>query len=171
MRGNRGVYNEEYLAIVDANIFPRHLWCFIENGKGYSGRNWRNSGLGELELVHTLAHKESEIGFEKPFFNDVRTDRYPHGNFSCACNVALLPKGMVRPTDNSPTIKAAFYKRYIELYGEAPLNGRGDFNKALVPDWYSELSWNDPKLPRSWESNIDNLLLYRTQTITKLLDV
>jgi len=169
-QGKKKAYNEEYKAIIDDNTFPRHLWCFLENGKTYNGPNWRDSGLGEFELAHVFTHKESEIDFEKQFFKDVREELYPYGDFSCACNVALLPKGTIRPTDNSNTIKAAFYKRYIELYSEAPLNGRSGFDESLVPSWYGKLSWNEPPLPVGWESNIEKLLKYRTQRITDLLN-
>ena len=168
-KGKKNAYNEEYKAIIDDNTFPRHLWCFLANGKTYNGPNWKNSGLGEFELAHVFTHKESEIDFEKRFFRCVREDLYPYGNFSCACNVVLLPKGTVRPTDNSTTIKAAFYKRYVELYGEAPLNGRRKFNESLVPDWYNELLWNKPVLPEKWESNIEKLLKYRTKRIKEIM--
>jgi hypothetical protein len=167
--GKKKAYNKEYRAIIDDNTFPRHLWCFLENGKTYNGPNWRDSGLGEFELVHVFTHKESEIEFEKKFFSCVQEELYPYGDFSCACNVALLPKGTVRPTDNSETIKAAFYKRYIDLYGESPLNGRNGFNDSLVPSWYSMLKWNEPPLPVNWKSKIAKLLSYRTERLTGLL--
>ena len=64
---------------------------------------------------------------------------YLYGDSSCACNVVLLLKGTVRPADNSKDIKAAFYKRYIDRYGESPLTGRSGFNDSLVPSWYGEL--------------------------------
>ena len=169
-KGKKKAYSLEYKAIIDDNTFPRHIWCFLENGKTYNSSNWRDTGLGEFELAHVFTHKESEVDFEKQFFSTVRDDLYPYGDFSCACNVVLLPKGTVRPTDNSKTIKAAFYKRYIDLYGETPLNGRIGFNESLVPDWYDELNWNDPPLPMEWESNIDKLLEYRTNRITRLLN-
>ena len=169
-KGKRQSYNKEYRAIIDANVFPRYLWCFLENGKGYSARNWRDSRLGEFELVHIFTHKESEIEFEQQFFNDVREGLLPYGEFTCGGNVCLLPKGTVRPTDNSSTIKAAFYRRYIELYEEAPLNGRGGFKQSLVPGWYRDLRWNEPVLPSGWESNVDKLLKYRTKRITDILE-
>ena len=125
--------------------------------------------MGEFELAHVFTHKESEIGFEKQFFSSVDDKLKPYSDFSCACNIALLPKGTVRPTDNSKAIKAAFYKRYISLYGELPLNGRSGFNEAVVPDWYNELAWNETPLPPHWDSNIEKLLKYRTQRITGLM--
>ena len=59
--------------------------------------------------------------------------------------------------------------RYIELYDERPLNGRARFIKALVPEWYGELKWNEPPLPNNWEENTDKLLEYRTRRLTKIL--
>jgi hypothetical protein len=168
-QGKKKAYNAEYKAVIDDNTFPRHLWCFLENGKTYNGPNWRDSGLGEFELAHVFTHKESEIEFERQFFSYMQDDLCPYGDFSCACNVAMLPKGTVRPTDNSKAIKAAFYMRYIELYGESPLNGRAGFNKSLVPHWYSVLKWNDPPLPDNWQRKIEELLKYRTQRLTGLL--
>lgn len=168
-QGKRSAYNPEDRAILDANEFPRHIWCFLENGKIYNGPNWRNPGLGEFELAHIFAHKETEIGFETPFFSRVEEGLFPYGEFSCACNVVLLPKGTVRPTDNSKPIKAAFFRRYIDLYGETPLNGRRGFNESLVPEWYNELEWNEPVLPIEWEAKIEKLLKYRTKRITHLL--
>jgi len=167
--GKKKAYNREYRAIIDDNTFPRHIWCFLENGKTYNGPNWKNTGLGEFELAHVFTHKESELEFERQFFSNVVDDLYPYGDFTCACNVALLPKGTVRPTDNSKAIKVAFYMRYIELYGEKPLNGRSGFNHELVPNWYSQLKWNKVPLPDDWEMNIEKLLNYRTRRITGIM--
>ena len=169
-KGKKRAYNPEYLAIIDDNTFPRHVWCFLENGKTYNGPNWRDTGLGEFELAHVFTHKDTELEFEKQFFSEVKPNLNPYGDFSCACNVVLLPKGTVRPTDNSEAIKAIFYKRYIDLYGEIPLNGRNGFDNSSVPEWYSELEWNNPVLPADWKHNIDKLLDYRTGRITGLMN-
>ena len=169
-QGKLFTYNIEYKAIIDDNRFPRSIWCFLANGRPYSGPNWKDTGLSEFELTHVFTHKESEIEFEKPFFSTVQNNLYPYSDFSCACNVVLLPKGTVKPTDKSKAIKAAFYKRYIDLYGEFPLNGRSGFNESLVPNWYNELNWNEPSLPEGWEPNIEKLLKYRTQRITGILN-
>lgn len=168
-QGKKKAYNPEYSAIIDDNTFPRHIWCFLENGKTYNGPNWKDTGFGEFELAHVFTHKTSEIEFEKQFFSFVNENLQPYGDFSCACNIALLPKGTVRPTDNSKTIKAAFYKRYVSLYGESPLNGRSGFNESLVPQWYDELNWNETPLPPQWETNVEKLLKYRTNRITELM--
>ena len=42
-RGKRSAYNEDYKAIVDANIFPRHLWCFLTVAQIGKIRVWENS--------------------------------------------------------------------------------------------------------------------------------
>jgi hypothetical protein len=169
-QGNRRSYNQTYRAIIDDNVFPRYIWSFLLSGKGYSGPNWRDTGLNEFELAHIFTHKKSEIELESEFFNSMQPDLYPHSNFTCACNVVLLPKGTVRPTDNSRAIKSIFYMRYIELYGEETLIGRSGFNKTLVPDWYSDLKWNDPLLPPDWRENTDALLDYRTRRITHIMN-
>lgn len=168
-QGRRRSYNPSYRAIIDDNVFPRYIWSFLLSGRTYSGPTWKDTGLGEFELAHVFTHKESEIEFEKDFFDSMQSDLRPHSDFTCACNVVLLPKGTVRPTDNSPAIKAAFYMRYIELYGEDTLIGRSGFRKSLVPDWYGELKWNQPYLPADWQDNIDQLLSYRTKRITHIM--
>lgn len=167
--GKKRAYNPEHKAIIDDNTFPRHIWCYLENGKGYSSPNWQNPGLGEFELAHVFTHKRTEVKFEKPFFSEIHDGLIPYGEFTCACNVVLLPKGTVRPTDNSSAIKGAFYKRYIELYGERPLNGRTGLKEELVPKWYDEMMWNEPVLPINWEQNIKRLLEYRTKRISYLI--
>ena len=169
-QGKKISYNLSYKAIIDDNTFPRHIWCFLSNGKTYNGPNWRETGLSEFELAHIFTHKESEIESEIEFFGSIQPDLYPYSDFTCACNVVLLPKGMVRPTDNSRAIKAAFYMRYIELYNEEPLIGRSGFKKSLVPGWYDELNWNQPVLPSNWRENTDRLLKYRTDRVTHLLN-
>ncbi len=170
-KGKKKSYNVKYRAIIDDNTFPRHIWCVLANGCMYSGPNWKKTGLNQFELAHIFTHKETEIDFEKRFFDHVDIQLNPHGDFTCACNVVLLPKGTVRPTDNSKSIKAAFYMRYMDLYGESPLNGRRGFNQSMVPDWYEELIWNEPPLPKGWKEDIEKLLKYRTQRIAKLLTI
>ncbi len=168
--GKRSRYNDSYQAIIDDNTFPRHIWSFLTNGKAYSGPNWRETGLSEFELAHIFTHKESEIESEKEFFGSIQPDIHPYSDFTCACNVTLMPKGMVRPTDNSRTIKASFYMRYIELYGEESLIGKSGFRRSLAPSWYSELEWNQPWLPSDWRKNTDGLMEYRTKRVTHILN-
>ncbi len=169
-RGKRHSYNPTYQAIIDDNTFPRHIWSYLANGKGYSSPNWRATGLNEFELAHIFTHKESEIEFEKEFFDTVEHGLQPYSDFTCAGNVVLLPKGTVRPTDNSRAIKSAFYLRYIELYGEEPLIGRSGFKESLVPEWARDLKWNPPYLPSGWRENTERLLAYRTQRITHIMN-
>jgi hypothetical protein len=169
-KGKKKAYNPSYRAIIDDNSFPRHIWCFLHNKKTYSGPNWKNSGLGVFELAHIFAHKEDELEFEGQFFKTIDKKLLPYGDFTCACNVILLPKGTVRPTDNSKSIKAIFYMRYIKLYGETTLKGRTGFKKSDVPNWYGDLKWNEPVLPEDWEQGIEALLKYRTKRITRILE-
>ncbi len=168
--GKRRAYNEKYMAIIDDNTFPRHIWCFLSNGLAYSGPNWKKIGLNEFELAHIFSHKKSELDLEKGFFNQIDIDANPLSNFTCACNVALLPKGTVRPTDNSKTIKAAYYQRHINLYGDASLQGHQGFNGTLAPDWFDEINWNEPILPDDWQGNIVKLLDYRSQRISQIVN-
>lgn len=167
--GKKSKYNDKYRAIVDDNTFPRHLRCYLVNSKIYSSTNWKKTGLNEFEMAHIFTHKEDELEFEMNFFNECDSNLFPYGDFTCGCNVVLLPKGTARPTDSSETIKSIFYRRYIELYGEEPLNGRRGFHYKKVPGWYSELEWNAPFLPDSWEVKTNALLKYRTKRIKHIL--
>lgn len=169
-KGVKNQYNQEYRAIIDDNTFPRHLWCYLVNNKNYNGPNWKETGLNQFELAHIFTHKTSELDFEKQFFDNYNDKIDPHGEFTCGCNVVLLPKGTVRPTDNSAVIKAIFYQRYIKLYGVEPLNGRSGFKKSKVPDWYQELKWNDPFCPPDWVEKIENLMRYRKIRITQIIE-
>lgn len=170
-KGNRRKYDPAYKAIIDGNEFPRHLWCYLSNRKTYNGPNWKETGLNAFELAHVFTHKKSEIEFESRFFEKVDSGLSPYGDFTCACNVVLLSKGMVRPTDNSSVIKSVFYRRYIELYGEEPLNGRSGFKTERVPGWYTSLTWNEPYKPSDWQSKISDLMAYRKNRISKILQV
>jgi len=168
-KGAKRKYNPEYRAIVDDNTFPRYIWCFLINGNGYSGNNWKKTKLDEFELAHIFSHKESEMNVEKQSFNKIDETICPYGEFSSAANVILLPKGTIRPTDNSAVIKSIFYKRYIDLYGESTLNGRSGFKENSIPEWYPEIEWNKPFLPNDWQRNIDKLLEYRKERIAGIL--
>ena len=168
--GTKIKYNAEYKAIIDDNTFPRHLWCHLINGRIYNNNNWIETRLDEFELAHIFSHKESETDKEQYYFESFNKNVKPFGLFTCATNVVLLPKGTVRPTDNSNVIKAIFYKRFIDLYKEDPLNGRKGFKSTLIPDWYQKLEWNDPFLPNNWEDNIAKLMKYRRKRIARILE-
>ncbi|MDR2910262.1 MAG: hypothetical protein LBV47_02695 [Bacteroidales bacterium] len=169
--GKKQKYNADYRAIIDDNTFPRHIWCFLINGKCYSGPNWKETSLNEFEMAHIFTHKETELDFvEKGFFKEIDKNVNPYGEFTSAANVVLLPKGTVRPTDNSTILKSVFYKRYIELYGETTLNGRKGFIDNKIPEWYSELKWNEPFSPKNWRANIDALLEYRKGRIKTIMN-
>lgn len=171
--GERKKYNKIYKAIVDDNTFPRHIWCFLVIGKCYNGPNWKKANLQEFELAHIFTHKESEINNEIKYFQEINKTLSPYGEFTSAANVILLPKGTVRPTDNSNILKSIFYKRYIDLYEETTLNGRKGFKETEIPNWYSEIEndWNEPFLPKNWKTNIDALLHYRKSRITNILKI
>jgi len=168
-QGNKFKYNEKYKAILDDNAFPRHIWCFLINGKTYNGPNWKITGLEQYEIAHIFSHKDSELEIEQKYFSSMRNGMRPYGDFTCAANTVLLPKGTVRPTDNSTLLKSIFYKRYIELYGESTLGGRQGFKMELTPSWYSDLKWNDPVLPDNWKYKVDRLLEYRKNRITEIM--
>jgi hypothetical protein len=168
-QGEKRKYNESYQAIIDDNVFPRHLWSYLATGNGYSGPSWKSSGLSDFELAHVFTHKESELKVESSFFDFIEESLLPYGDFTCACNVVLLPKGCFRPTDTSLAIKSVFYKRYIDLYGEEPLKGRKKFREKMAPDWYPSLKWNEPVKPEKWETRISKLLGYRRDRIETIL--
>ena len=67
-RGQKQTYSHVERAILDDNVFPRHLWCFLLKGTAYSGPAWKDTGLNEFELAHIYAHKQSEIGPEQHYF-------------------------------------------------------------------------------------------------------
>jgi hypothetical protein len=163
-KGDKLKYDENYKAIIDDNIFPRHIWCYLYYGKSTGWKDFK-----EFELAHIFAHKDAETNAEKSYFKNFDDKKPPFAQFTSAANVVLLPKGTVRPTDNSTVIKLIFYKRHIDLYGESTLNGRNGFKHDSVPDWYSELKWNDPLKPDNWEQKINLLLDYRKKRIVDIL--
>jgi len=169
-KGVKRRYNRSFSAIIDDNVFPRHLWCYMAGGLAYSGPSWKKLELSSFELAHVFSHKETELSFEERFFDSFDSSMLPYGDFTCACNIILLPKGTVRPTDNSEALKAIFYKRYIDLYGESPLQGRSGFEHQLVPSWYKKLRWNEPILPADWKVKTDKLLSYRTRKIERAIE-
>ncbi|MFT6917385.1 MAG: hypothetical protein ACJAWL_003744 [Motiliproteus sp.] len=169
-QGVKRRYNRAFSAIIDDNVYPRHLWCYMAGSVAYSGPSWKNLRLSTFELAHVFSHKETELEGESRIFETYDNAMLPFGDFTCACNVVLLPKGTVRPTDNSDALKAVFYQRYIDLYGETPLQGRSGFRKELVPAWYRQLKWNEPVLPSDWKSKTDKLLSYRTKKIARAME-
>ena len=169
-RGKKQKFNRDESAILDDNIFPRHIWCFLLNGTAFSAPTWKKTRLSEFELAHVFSHKPSGASPEAISFENFDADISPYANFTCAANVVLLPKGTVRPTDNSSVIKSVFFKRHVELYGERTLNGRSDFRHESVPAWTDELVWNDPLLPTEWRSKVESLLRYRSKKVAAIID-
>lgn len=127
--------------------------------KGYSGPNWKKSGLNAFELAHIFGHKDDEKELEKEVFK-LDSDLKPYALFTSASNVVLIPKGFAKPTDKMDSIKTCFYKRHLQLYGNN-LVGLSEFNETKVPEWYEKIKWLEPILPENWEGKINNLLEYR----------
>ena len=120
------------------------------------------SGLDAFELAHIFGHKIDEKTLEKQMFQIFDETKKPYSLFTSASNVVLIPKGLAKPTDKMDLIKICFYKRHIDLYGNN-LIGIIDFEEKKVPEWYNEIEWLEPILPKDWEKRIDNLLEYRKQ--------
>jgi hypothetical protein len=158
-------YYEAQRAILDANFYPRDLWCFVCTGKPYSGPLWKDSRLGEFELAHVLPHKEYEVAGVASWFG-LRPESEPsHGLFTCAANVILVPKGMAKPTDGTRGVRVAILHRYFSLYGESCAAGFGGFTPPAELSWCSELSWNDPVEPPDWEERVKLLDKFRRTAI------
>ena len=167
-RGRRK-YHSSIRAILDDNVFPRHIWCFLCVGKQYTGPTWKDSGLGEFELAHVLPHKKSELDRVRHWF--AKTPNLLHGLFSCAANVILLPKGMAKPTDGTEGIRLAVLRRFFDLYGDNHSGGFTGFNLPERLSWYGELKWNDPIEPEDWEARIEKLDNFRKEQIRRLLEI
>ena len=149
--------------IFNDNTYPRHIWTFLSLNKSYSGGSngtWGKSGLDAFELAHIFGHKEDEKELEKKVFGQFDNEVKPYSLFTSASNIVLIPKGLTKPTDKMDRIKICFYKRHIDLYG-GNLIGMKGFNNDLVPEWYPEIKWLEPKLPENWKLRINNLLDYR----------
>ena len=165
----RRKYHKSVNAILDDNIYPRHLWCFLSTGQPYTGPTWRDSGLGQFELAHVLPHKSSELKGVKDWFVKVPSGETPYGLFSCAANIILLPKGMARPTDGTAGIRLAVLKHYFDLYGDLHSGG---FSGLTLPNrmtWYGELKWNASIEPQDWENRIARLDDFRRKGVSRLL--
>lgn len=148
--------------ILNDNTFPRHIWTFLSMNKQYDGNAWKKSELEQFELAHIFGHKVGEKKLEENVFAQYNDDKPPYALFTSASNVVLIPNGLMKPTDDSDSIKIAFYKRHIELYGYN-LYSEKQLKDDIIPKWYSEIEWRKPELPNNWEDKIDNLLKYRKE--------
>jgi hypothetical protein len=165
----RHKYHPSGKAILDLNWFPRELWCFLCVGKKYSGNLWKTSGLGQFELAHVLPHKAYEVAGVKAWFAKTPDGDPFHGLFSCAANVILLPKGMVRPTDGTAGVRVAVLKQYFDLYGDTHAGGFGQLSLPERLTWFDQLRWNDPVESPDWEDRITKLDKFRKERIGQLL--
>jgi hypothetical protein len=155
--------------ILNDNTYPRHIWTYLSANKGYSGGTngiWSESGLNLFELAHVFSHKIEERILEPFVFEQFEESSKPYALFTSASNVVLIPKGMAKPTDKMTSIKLVFYKRHLDLYGNN-LIGLNNFNESEVPDWYEDITWQEPILPDNWEEKIDKLLTYREEHLLK----
>jgi len=159
--------NVEDYTILNDNTIPRHIWSFLSMDKPYNGNMWSKSGLAKFELAHIFGHKKDEKRLEKKVFSFYDVTKLPFAYFTSASNVVLIPNGLMKPTDTFEIIKIAFYKRHIDLYGENAFHAEREFNNKFIPEWYSELKWQDPPLPNDWERKINNLLRYRKQFLIR----
>ena len=155
--------------ILNDNTFPRHIWAYLVENRAYAGGSagmWSSSGLDKFELAHIFAHKSDERSFERKVFSSVSDEVEPYGLFTSASNVVLIPKGFAKPTDHMFNIKACFYKRHLDLYGNN-LVGLDDFNDSLLPTWYGDIEWVDPIMPNDWKVKVKNLLKYRCKYLER----
>lgn len=151
--------------VLNDNTIPRHIWAYMAENRAYAGGlagMWARSGLDRFELAHIFAHKTDERNFERNAFSEVSDKVEPYGLFTSASNVVLIPKGFAKPTDHMINIKKCFYQRHFELYGNN-LIGLGGFQESLLPDWYSDIRWMEPVLPKDWLEKVKNLLKYRNK--------
>ena len=80
----------------------------------------------------------------------------------------LVPKRLAKPTDHLESVKKAFFKRYVTLYGEDILPGLAGLKDAEVPSWHGQLEWSEPILPDNWKGNIEKLREYRFRRLHRL---
>ena len=156
--------NTEDCTILNDNTFPRHIWAFLTMNKPYEGNMWKKSGLDKFELAHIFGHKVDEKSLEKKVFKSYDETKLPYAYFTSASNVVLIPNGLMKPTDKFESIKIAFYQRHIDLYGNN-FYAENEFNESFVPEWYNDIKWIDPILPKDWQVKMDNLLEYRKKLL------
>jgi len=158
--------NQNDNTILNDNTFPRHIWAFLTMNKPYEGGMWKASGLADFELAHIFGHKVGEKQLEKEVFNSYDNSKLPYSYFTSASNIVLIPNGLMKPTDKFKSIKIAFYKRHIDLYGDNIFYAESQFNENFVPTWFNEIKWTEPILPDDWEMKINNLLKYRKKVLS-----
>jgi hypothetical protein len=158
--------NPDDYTILNDNTFPRHIWAFLSMNKPYEGNMWKKSGLDKFELAHIFGHKTDEKELEKRVFSKYDKNKLPYALFTSASNIVLIPNGLMKPTDKFESIKIAFYKRHIDLYGNNLYAEKG-FDESKTPDWYEDIKWLEPIRPEDWLTRIENLLEYRKRILNK----
>lgn len=167
-KGQRQKYIPSEKAVMDTNIFPRHIWTFLAAGKSYSGPMAKKVGLDRLELAHIFSHKVGERELERRCFRRCSSRPRPFALFTCAANVVLFPQGLAKPTDQLEEVRVAFFKRHVDLYGEASLPGLSGLKGTVVPGWYGKLKWQEPSEPPGWEEKVKDLLAYRHKRLIQI---
>jgi hypothetical protein len=151
-------------AILDDNVFPRHLWVFLARGSAYSGPAWKAASLDGFELAHLFPHKVDEVASVRGLWSSFPGDGRVNALFTSASAVVLVPKGLAKPTDTRGSVLACFYRRYLDLYGQPPVPG-AEAADLVVPSWYSEIVWNEPVEPPRWRERTGAFLAYRDQRL------
>jgi hypothetical protein len=170
MQLTRVRYYADRKVILDENQLVRNTWSFLCVGLQFSGSLWSTSGLSKFELAHCLSHKSDELLKDGHHFTSLPTDGTQNALFTCATNVALIPKGMAKPTDATGRIRAAFLHRYHELYGNQYARSYAGFDLKKSIPWIDQLKWRPPlRLPSDWIQRVDRLDRYRRKLIPSLL--
>ena len=104
--------------------------------------------MKSLELAHIFGHKIDEKELEKKVFSYFDSSKLPYAMFTYASNVVLIPNGLMKPTDKLESVKIAFHKRHLDLYGNNLYSENG-LKEEFIPSWYSEIVWTEPVLPKN----------------------
>lgn len=164
-------YYLKHRAIIDLNWFPREAVSFICTGSRYTAKRWKSSGLAAFELAHILPHKAGEVENVAHYFSALPPEPFPYGLFTCVSNVALIPKGMAKPTDLNGAVRLAFMQKYFELYGEPHAGGFRGLKIPPETEWIKHLPWrNDCVIePADWFQRVDRLDKFRRSRLRALL--
>ena len=157
--------------ILDLNWFPRQAVSFICTGSRYTPKRWKKSGLSAFELAHILPHKATEVASISPYFANSPPSPYPIGLFTCVANVALIPKGMAKPTDVGGHVRLAFFHKYFEFYGDAYSAGFSTLRIPAEADWIKTLPWSEDCViePSDWTERVELLDTFRRRRLRALL--
>ena len=151
-------------SIVNDPAFPKHIWTFLAMNKPYDEKMWKSSGLADFGLAHIFGYQAEEKYLEQKVFQTDDAGKQPESYFTSASNTVLIPNDFLPLMDTFETVKIAFYKRHIDLYGKHSAIASG-LDERYIPDWYEDIKWNPPLLPDNWQHKTDNLLAYRRRIL------